>query len=198
MKIYITRHGQTKLNKARLMQGRTDEPLNEHGIKQAEEARKLLGEVHFDRIYSSPLKRAITTASIIGDIDASDIITDDRIIEADFGPYEMKPYAGVGPEMALYWMAPWIFKAPSGVETLDSMRSRAKDFLDDVMRNSSENDNILISCHGGIIRSLCGYLENAKNGVCWYPKPKNCEIRIYEVNGSSIKKTGDIVQSKNS
>lgn len=193
MKIYITRHGQTNLNKAHLMQGRTDEPLNQTGAEQAENARKALGGIHFDRVYSSPLQRAITTASIIGGVHQSQIITDDRIIEADFGPYEKKVYWGIGPKMTLYWMAPWTFKCPSGVETLDSMRNRAKDFLDDIIAKADENDSILISCHGGIIRSLCGYLENAPHGVCWYPKPKYCEIRIYEKDSAGIRKTGDII-----
>ena len=43
MKIWLTRHGQTNLNKSRLMQGRTDEPLNENGIRQAREM--LAGDV---------------------------------------------------------------------------------------------------------------------------------------------------------
>ena len=33
--IYIIRHGQTDLNKKRVLQGRVDEPLNEDGIRQA-------------------------------------------------------------------------------------------------------------------------------------------------------------------
>ena len=43
-------------------------------------------------------------------------------------------------------------------------------------------ENVLIVCHGGIIRSLCGYLEDRKNGIKWRPKPNNCEIRVYESN----------------
>ena len=45
MKIWITRHGQTALNKQKLMQGLTDEPLNETGIQQAKEARKKIGDI---------------------------------------------------------------------------------------------------------------------------------------------------------
>ena len=42
MKIWITRHGQTALNKQKLMQGLTDEPLNETGIQQAKRQEKRL------------------------------------------------------------------------------------------------------------------------------------------------------------
>jgi len=42
MKIWITRHGQTALNKQKLMQGLTDEHLNETGIQQRQEKRLVI------------------------------------------------------------------------------------------------------------------------------------------------------------
>ena len=53
MKVWITRHGQTDLNKKQLMQGVYDEPLNETGIAQAEETRKKIGDMKFDAVYCS-------------------------------------------------------------------------------------------------------------------------------------------------
>ena len=45
MGIFITRHGQTNWNVQKKVMGRCDEPLNETGLKQAEETReKLLNE----------------------------------------------------------------------------------------------------------------------------------------------------------
>ena len=38
--IYIIRHGETRKNKEKLLQGRSNDPLNEAGIRQAEEARE--------------------------------------------------------------------------------------------------------------------------------------------------------------
>ena len=64
--IYIIRHGQTEKNKANLLQGRSEHPLNETGIQQAQEAGEWFGEhgIIFDSVFSSPLKRAIDTARI--------------------------------------------------------------------------------------------------------------------------------------
>ena len=36
--IYIIRHGQTELNNKKALQGRSDHPLNDTGIQQAQEA----------------------------------------------------------------------------------------------------------------------------------------------------------------
>ncbi len=178
MKIWVTRHGQTNLNKQKLMQGLTDEPLNEVGIQQAKDARKALGEVHFDAVYASPLDRAITTASIIGNIRKEEVIIDPRIIETDFGKYEKRKYHLMGPRMTAYWALPEVFPAPKSVETIASMVKRSSEFLRELEQKDYEN--VLVTCHGGIIRALCGYLEDKSNGIMWRPKPHNCEIRVYE------------------
>lgn len=177
MKIWITRHGQTNLNRQKLMQGRIDEPLNETGIAQAHNARKLIGDVKFDAVYASPLNRAIETASIIGGVSKEDIIIDDRIIEVDFGKYEKAPYSHLGFKMSAFWALPEVFKNPDGVESIESMVSRSHSFLRELEKKNYEN--VLIVCHGGIIRALCGYLEDRKNKIKWRPKPHNCEIRVY-------------------
>ena len=112
MKIWIARHGQTDLNKKKLMQGRTDAPLNEKGIEQARRSRQNIGDVHFDAVYSSPLQRAKLTGAIIGGVDISEVIEDPRIIETDFGRYEKRKYYALGLPMTAYWTMPRIFPAP--------------------------------------------------------------------------------------
>lgn len=178
MKIWITRHGQTDLNKKRLMQGLTDAPLNERGIEQAKIARDTIGDLKFDAVFASPLQRAIQTAEIIGNVDRDQIIIDKRIIEVDFGKYEKKHFTRLGRSMMLYWLFPERYKTPETVESLTSMIQRSRDFLQEIEKNDYEN--VLVVCHGGIIRTLCGYLEDRPNGIKWRPQPQNCEIRVYE------------------
>ncbi len=182
MKIWVTRHGQTDLNAQKRMQGRSDIPLNDRGRAQARTARELIGNVKFDAIYSSPLSRAVETAQIIGDVDRSDIILDERIIEADFGKYEQRQYIATGLPMSLYWAIPELFPAPRTAETTDHMIERVRSFFTEL--EAKDYENVLVTCHGGIIRVIRGYLEDVERGYIWRPRPKNCEIRVYEsVNG---------------
>ncbi len=181
MKLWITRHGQTDYNKMNKIQGLVDAPLNETGIMQAKKARALIGGIRFDRVYSSPLIRALDTASIIGEVDKDKIITDKRILETDFGKYELCDCTKMGIAMTLYWSFPEIFPAPESVETVASMIKRTSDFLKELEQKDLEN--VLIVCHGGIIRPICGYLEDRKSGIKWRPRPKNCEVRVYESKG---------------
>lgn len=182
MKIWLTRHGQTNLNKNGLMQGRTDEPLNETGIEQAKRMREKIGDVKFDAVISSPLMRAVKTASIVGNVHEDKIIREPRIIEVDFGKYEMCKYSDMGLWMTAYWALPEIIPTPRTVENIASMVERSSSFLRELEKKKYEN--VLVTCHSGIIRALSGYLEDRRNGIKWRPKPKNCEVRIYEsVNG---------------
>lgn len=191
MKIYLVRHGQTDLNKAKLMQGRTDMPLNETGLAQAHKTRKIIGDIRFDAVYASPLSRAINTGAIVGNIEPSQVIVDERLIETDFGKYERCPYGSMGPAMTLYWALPEIFKAPKTVETVASMVDRASSFMKEL--ETKEYDSVLIAAHGGILRAVNGYLLDKRNGIKWRPKMHNCEVRIYE-SKNGIHKLIDILK----
>ncbi len=180
MKIYLSRHGQTNLNKQKLMQGRTDEPLNETGISQAKQAHEFIKDVKFDAIYSSPLKRAKTTASIMANVPESEIIVEPRIIEVNFGDYELKQYSRLGAKFNMFWILPEIFPAPKGVEPVDEMIARTHEFLKEL--ETKDFENVLVVCHGGILRPMFGYLMDKKSGLCWRPRPTNCEIRVFESN----------------
>src|SRR5688500_12019612 len=89
LNVYFLRHGQTAYNADNNRYcGRTDIPLTEKGIAQAELVQQQLKDISFDAVYSSPLQRAYRTAKIASG--EKDVIKDDRLIEADFGGWEGK------------------------------------------------------------------------------------------------------------
>lgn len=62
--IYLIRHGQTDYNKLGVAQGSgVDTSLNPLGRAQAEAFYQAYKDVHFDRIYTSSLKRTVETVS---------------------------------------------------------------------------------------------------------------------------------------
>ena len=85
--IYFVRHGQTEWNKIGRMQGRIDIELNSEGKEQANIVKEKLKGVKFDKVFSSPLKRAKETAQIICN---QEIIFDDRLKERFNGELEGK------------------------------------------------------------------------------------------------------------
>ena len=91
MKLYIIRHGETKLNALGRLQGWTDEPLNQNGKDLAIITGEALKEIPFDLVITSPLKRARETGELT--VAASEknfgrkipIIEDRRIMEFNWG-----------------------------------------------------------------------------------------------------------------
>lgn len=69
MKLILIRHGETKGNEDGVYQGALDLSLSEKGINQCLEIKKKLKNFKVDKVYSSPLKRAIESACIIFNFD---------------------------------------------------------------------------------------------------------------------------------
>ena len=74
MIIYFTRHGLTKYNKERRIQGLLDSPLTLEGKVKAKELGTRLKDEGIEVIYSSDQKRAMDSAKIINEALELDII----------------------------------------------------------------------------------------------------------------------------
>ena len=79
MKLYIIRHGETKWNVERRLQGASDTDLNEKGIALAKVTGEALKEVPFFCCFTSPLKRAKETARLVLGEKEIPVYLDERI-----------------------------------------------------------------------------------------------------------------------
>lgn len=176
MTVYILRHGQTEMNSSKLLQSRSDTVLNETGIRQAEETGKWLREngIAFERIFSSPLKRALDTARIAAGEDVP-IETDDRLLEMDYGPYEGMDLNDPAPEIRRFFSDFVNERAPEGMEPLDAVVKRLGQFLKDLAKEDFSG-NILISTHAIAMKGALEYLDPGSNGSYWSKHIRNCSL----------------------
>ena len=177
--IYIIRHGMTELNKAKLLQGRSDHPLNQDGILQAEEAAVKLKDIRFSHVFSSPLARAVQTAGIIAPYQVP--VIDERLIEMDYGPYEGIDLNHIPPEILTFFRDFVHNPAPEGMEQLSSVVKRAGSFLEEIHELTG---NILISTHAIAMKGLLEYLTPDSKGSYWSKYIGNCAVyTVMNVNG---------------
>ena len=153
LKIFLLRHGETAYNADNNRYcGRTDIPLTQKGIKQAEEVKRQLEGMEFAAVYSSPLKRAFTTAKIASGKTA---VIDERLIEADFGEWEGKTkeeFIAENGSLWLDWMKnPAIYRAGGTGESGAEIVARVDDFFQSLLQDYAEG-NIMVVAHNGINR----------------------------------------------
>lgn len=84
MEILLIRHGQSE----RPGGGQMDIPLSETGQAEARATGRMLKEAGITRIYSSPLSRALKTASIIGSEIGREPVPDPHLMERSHGNFD--------------------------------------------------------------------------------------------------------------
>uniref|UniRef100_A0A8C4JA76 Fructose-2,6-bisphosphatase TIGAR n=2 Tax=Dromaius novaehollandiae TaxID=8790 RepID=A0A8C4JA76_DRONO len=130
----IVRHGETRYNKDKILQGQgVDEPLSDTGFRQADAAGEFLSNVKFTHVFSSDLLRAKQTAATIirknkfcKDLE---IKYDARLRERKYGVAEGRPLTDLK-AMAKAAGEQCPSFTPSGGETLNEVRERARDFFE--------------------------------------------------------------------
>ncbi|MCR5218453.1 histidine phosphatase family protein [Treponema sp.] len=168
MNVYFMRHGETDWNTIKRLQGRTDIPLNQNGIDLAAKTSKAVHEsgIVFDKILTSPLIRAKKTAELMNVYSKAPLSEDSRIIEFCFGDGEGHTFEEIKTNdrfinLRNWFFAPENYHAEMGAESYEDFFGRLDDFLTTVRQlekelpaEKAENYNLLIVCHGGVVRGL--------------------------------------------
>lgn len=162
---YGLRHGATDWNRKGLFQGRTDNPLNEDGLRQAHEAANMLRGVGISRIVASPLVRAARTAEIVADAISVPLAIDEGIIEFDFGSFEGLPVRDLMIKHGVTSATGLVSILPTDGENWDAMAGRSLACVS-AWLDRHPDSNFLFVCHDAVMQAmanaLCGsYFKNS-------------------------------------
>lgn len=159
--IYVVRHGQTDSNKRSACIGHKDVPLNETGLKQADELLGKLRQIPFDVIYTSPLKRAIDTITPFVKLrQNTKLVMNYGIIERDFGKWDDMSFSEIKdkyPEEYKKWRDEWLtYKIPDG-ESDEEVFLRTKEAVKKILQ-THKNEKVLIVTHLCAARHIISHL----------------------------------------
>ena len=146
MELDLVRLGETKWSRARRHTGRSDLPLSPTGEAEAKALGDHLRGLEVDRVLSSPLRRAVTTATLAGFGDRLELT--DVLLEFDYGEYEGLTSAEIRASRP-----GWdLFRdgCPGG-ETVEAATERARPLVEELV---AEGGRSLLFGHGHQLRIL--------------------------------------------
>lgn len=193
-KLYLLRHGQTEFNVKKLVQGRCDSPLTDLGRQQAQAAAAWLKAhgVVPDKVASSPLGRAMATASLV----ACELLGPDAavepcegIIERCYGTFEEGPHDALPTDV---W-DPGEDLVPFGGEGSRALQERMVGTLTNLM-GSEGIETLLAVSHGSASRQFIK--AAAPEGFELPAKLPNCAIMIFDFDEEDLQGKSDGSQCK--
>lgn len=142
--LWLVRHGETEWSRAWRHTSTTDLPLTENGRADALALKPMISAFHFDRVWSSPRRRASVTAELAGF--TPEVAPD--LAEWDYGDYEGLTTEQIR-ETVPGWTV-WTHPCPGG-ETAAEVGER----LDRVVaRARALQGRTLVFAHGHALRVL--------------------------------------------
>lgn len=179
MTLYLIRHG-TTTTCGKTFAGRCDVSLNEEGKRMAQDIMFELAPLAIERVYSSPLSRALETARPLAEALGLDIEPDPRLMEFDFGIYEGSAKKELGLKLR---KAHAHEPVPEG-EALIDVWQRAGDFLGSLQSTSG---HVAVFGHYWLNRMIFGHVSCLDFDAA-------CRTRIYRpVTGSIIELPTDAI-----
>ncbi|MGP4077981.1 histidine phosphatase family protein [Halobacillus sp. K22] len=155
-KIGLVRHGITSWNIEKRAQGKSDIPLNQEGIRDAEKLAERLHKEEWDALYTSPLKRAAHTAQIIASRLGLEIGYDLRLQEVDGGLIE----GTTEEERIEQWGNGWR-EMDLGIEKKEKIIQRGMSIINELSEKNA-GKNILVVSHGSLISHMVSELDPLK------------------------------------
>ncbi len=165
VRLYLIRHAESIGNVEEFFQGSLDVKISSKGFRQLEELKSRFQNINLDRIYSSPLERALKTARYVNFYQHLDIIRVPEIAEINAGDFQGKKWSDLPvlfPEEYYNWKEnPENFQSPNGESMKDVSERMAKAMNEIISENNSKNNsniNIAVISHGCAIKTYQSYL----------------------------------------
>lgn len=158
-RLILVRHGETVWNAEGRIQGHTDVPLSDRGMKQAKMVAQRLAGVHLSAVYSSDLLRARATAEIIAVRHGVAVRTTDALREAYLGEWQgltVAEAAEQDADLVALWKSDSVAHRPPRAERLEDVQARAVSAVQQIIRDHP-NQTVAVVSHGGPIKSV----------ICW-------------------------------
>jgi len=185
--IILARHGETEWNVEEVFRGRIDVELNETGLKQAELLGEYLSKLKIEKVYSSPLKRALRTAQGIADYQRLKVEVTPALIDFDFGKWQGLTVGEVKAKYeSLYreWLEnPQQVKIPGG-ENLDGVRRRAISLVGSVL--DKYDGTVVLVSHRVVNKVLICALLGLDNSHFWNIKQDTGGITTFAYQNGQL------------
>ncbi len=153
-RIILVRHAETDGNKARYA-GREDIPLNAEGVRQARDLAVALEAETFQAIFSSPLTRAIQTATPLAEQRGRSIAIREALVEIDFGALQ----GALKSEHELSLRKHHRERPMAGGESLRDVWNRLRPFGDELTAGLSDGGTLVVVGHYWSNRLLADMLS---------------------------------------
>lgn len=161
LKLFLLRHGETTFSQSGGYCGVLDVDLTEAGRAMAEAFAAEYQGFEWEAIYSSPLKRTLSTAQPMVKASGLELKIREGLREADFGDWEGKSKAEVDGKLGEDyhdWMTEPAWNPPTNGETAVQVASRAMAVIAEI-EDKHTNGNVLVVSHKTTLRIiLCSLL----------------------------------------
>ena len=174
--LIILRHGQSIWNLENRFTGETDIDLSTYGEAEAKQAGILLKNYKIEIAFTSVLKRAIHTLSIVLKVIDKKIpvVKSEALNERNYGDLQglnkTETAKKFGLEQVQIWRRSFNSNPPNGESLKDTFDRTIPYYLKEIEQQLKANKNVLIVAHGNSLRALMMYLE------------KISEVEIAETN----------------
>lgn len=167
------RHGESTANAEGFLAGWEDVPLTPLGEAQARVAGELLVEARFDRVISSDLRRALSTAEMVlqqRPTPRPPLHVSAALRERNLGDWRGERLEALRADGRMAVLHGWDTRPPGGESHVDLAR-RALGALDAL---EAEVPTLFVS-HGGLLRTLFGLLDGMPTDLIGRVKIPNAE-----------------------
>jgi len=186
--IFLARHGQTDSNITGFYMGWSDEDLNEVGYVQARCLASKLAKLPIASVYTSPLRRACTTAALLAEPHKLEPEVLDELIEIRLGDWQGLHTDEIKQRWPELWrqsrVDPSDLTMPNG-ESLKEVTERAIRVFKRVARANRGKQAVVVT-HDVIVKVLVAHVLGVSNSIYRRFEISNASLSMIRIANSSF------------